>query len=100
MQSHAFKYHDKSYVADVSMNFDQFKTDSETPIQNLFIVNLNEYQGMKFMAGIYILFNKFSGETNIETKPYIKTKVITVTNIYEIIMYEIYDKLLENIANY
>ena len=62
--------------------------------------NLNEHKGMKFMVGAYVLFNKFSGETEIETKPYIITKVITVTNISEINMYEIYDKLLKNITSY
>ena len=91
LQSHAFKYYDKSYIADVNMTFDHFKTESEAPIQNLLKDNLNEYKGMKFMACIHVLFNKFSGETKIETKPYIRTKVITVTNISEISMYEIYD---------
>ena len=39
---------------------------------------------MKFMIGINVLYNKFSGETEIEIKPYIRTKVIIVTNLSKI----------------
>ena len=74
LQSHAFKYYDKSYIADFNMTFDYLKTKSETRIQNLLIDNLNEYKGMKFMVDVYILFNKFSGETEIKTNHILEQK--------------------------
>ncbi len=122
LKQSAFQSYDKCYYTDfkhIILNrddnngktlegipFDFFVEITKKPIHNTLVNELHTFKGIKYMVGINVYFYKYivNNKTNqmekIQTNPFLRTKISSVVNENEIIMDNIYNKLLENIGNY